>query len=96
MLQRLDAQSRWHLRTFMGQVAFLALIGVPVLLVDRHAPALYLMQLRAMFSLSAIVLLVLGVISRQALSQSSLRVWDHFLAFVMLKAGCSLALRMLG
>jgi hypothetical protein len=96
MLQYLDAQSRWHLRTFASQVAFLALIGLPVLLIDRHVPALYLLQLRTMFGFSALIMLVLGVASRQALSRASLCVWDHFLAFLLLKVGCSLALWMLG
>lgn len=95
MLQRLDARSRWHLRVFGGQVLFLALTGAPVLLVDRHAPVLYLLELRAMFRMSALVLLLVGLFARQPPSRASLCLWDHVLAFVLLGAGCSLALRLL-
>ena len=96
MLQHLDAKSRWHLQTFAAQVIFLAVVGAPALLIDRHAPMLYLLELRTMFGLSAVVLLVLGVFSRQRLLQADICIWDHFLAFVLLKVGCSLALRLLG
>lgn len=95
ILQRLDDQSRWHVRTFTSQVVFLSLIALPVLLIDQHAPTLYLQQLQKMFGIAALVLLALGVVLRQALSRSSLCVWDHFLAFVLLKAGCSIAVEML-
>lgn len=95
-MQHLDAQSRWHVRLFAGQVAFLSLIGAPALLVDRHAPALYLLQLRAMFGFSALIQLVLAMIARQPLSPSRLCIWDHFLAFLLLNIACSLVLRMLG
>lgn len=95
MLRHLDARSRWHMRVFGGQVVFLALTGAPVLLVDRHAPALYLLELRAMFGISALVLLLFGLLSRQAPMRTSLGMWDHALAFLLLREGCSLALRLL-
>lgn len=94
MLRHLDARPRWHVRAFGGQVMFLALTGAPVLLVDRRAPALYLLELRAMFGVSALVLL-LGLLSRQGPSRSSLGMWDHVLAFLLLREACSLALRVL-
>lgn len=92
MLTRLDAKSRRHVQTFACQVAFLALIGAPVLLIDRHAPTLYLLQLRTMLGLSALVILAVGVFSRQPMSHTSFCIWDHFLALVLLKLGCSVAL----
>jgi len=96
MPRRLDAQSRGHLQAFAGQVGFLALIGLPVLLIDSHAPMLYLVQLRTMFDITGFVMLVIGVSERKQFSPTSLCIWDHCLAFILLKCGCSLALRLLG
>jgi hypothetical protein len=95
MLNSLDAQSRSHLQRFAGQVAFLTLIAAPVLLVDSHVPRLYLLQLRAMFTLSALVILVVSVLSRQPWSKTSFCIWDDFLTFGLLKSGCSIALWLL-
>jgi hypothetical protein len=96
MLQRLDAQSRGQLRIFAGQVGFLAMIGLPVLLIDSDAPTLYLMQLRTMFGFTGFVMLAIGVFTRRPMSRTTLGVWDHCLAFILLKSGCSLALWLLG
>jgi hypothetical protein len=96
MAREIDQQSRWHLRTFGGQVMFLAVIGLPALLVDGAEPALYLTQLRTMFGLSAFLLLALATISRRPLPRSHLCIWDHAMGFQLLKLGCALALRALG
>jgi hypothetical protein len=91
-MRPLDAQSRWHLRVLGRQVVFLTLIGLPTLVVDRHPPVLYFLELQRMFGLLALVLLALGVATRQPLARSSLCVWDHVAACVLLTSGCSLAL----
>jgi hypothetical protein len=95
MLDHVDERSRLRLRVFAAQVAFLSLIGVPALLVDNHAPTLFLLELRTMFTLSASVLLVFGILSRQRLSPGSLCIWDHIAGFLLLKTGCSVALRLI-
>ncbi len=91
-MRPLDAQSRWHLRVLGRQIAFLVLIGLPALLVDRHPPVLYFLQLQRMFGLLALVLLALGVVTRQPLARASLCVWDHAAASMLLAIGCSLIL----
>ena len=96
MLDRFDARSRDHLRAFAALVGFLAVIGLPVLLLDSHAPRLYLLQLQAIFGLSSLIILALALFSRRPLSATSLCIWDHCLAFCLLKLGCSLALSLVG
>ena len=95
MLDRFDAQSRDHLRAFAAQVGFLAAIGLPLLLLDSHAPRLYLLQLQATFGLSSLIIFALALFSRRPLLPTSLCIWDHCLAFYLLKLGCSLALFLL-
>jgi hypothetical protein len=92
----LDEGSRRVLRTFAGQVALLGALGVPALLIDSHAPALFLHQLRTAFGLSALVVFMIGVVSRQRLERASLGIWDHVAALLLLQSGCSAALRLLG
>ena len=96
MLQGLDAQSRLHLRSFVGQVGFLAIISLPMLLVDSHAPTLYLTQLHALFGFTGLVMIAIGVFTRRPLLPSSFCIWDHCLALTLLKSGCSVALWLLG
>ncbi|MCA7121277.1 MAG: hypothetical protein LGL72_18195 [Acidibrevibacterium sp.] len=91
-MRPLDAQSRWHLRVLGKQIVFLVLIGLPTLLVDRRPPLLYFLQLQRMFSLLALVLLTLGVVTRQPFTRASFCVWDHVAASVLLATGCSLVL----
>ncbi len=93
-MRPLDAQSRWHLRALARQVAFLTLVGLPALLVDRHPPVLFLLQMRQMFALLAFILFLLGMISRQPISRTHLGIWDHAAACVLLATGYSLALSM--
>lgn len=95
MWRSLDPQSRWHLRVLGGQVMLLAMVGMPALLLDEHRPRLFLLELRGMFGLSALVLLVLGALSRQPWSPGRFCLWDHLLAFVLLKLGCSVILALL-
>ena len=84
-----------QVRMFTGQVTFLALIGAPALLFDSHRPMLFVLELQAMFGISALISLFFGVLSRQRISPTSLGVWDQFAALMLLKAGCSVALRLL-
>ena len=95
VMRPLDAQSRWHLRVLARQVAFLTLVGLPALLVDRHPPVLFLLQLRRMFDLLAFVLFLLGIVSRQPITRARLGIWDHAAACVLLASGCSLALALM-
>jgi hypothetical protein len=67
-----------------------------MLLLDSHAPRLYLLQLQATFGLSSVILLALALFWRRPLSPTSLCVWDHCVAFCLLKIGCSLALSLVG
>ena len=93
-LPRLDPHSGRHLRAFAGQVGFLVLSSSPTLLIDGHAPVLFLSLLRTMFGLTALVLLIAGLLSRQWTPERSFGLWDHCLAFVLLQLGCSIALRL--
>jgi hypothetical protein len=95
MLHSLDETSRVHLRAFAGQVGFLAAICSPVLLIDSHAPVLYLLQLRIMFGFTALAVFSIGVFSRRSLAPHSFCIWDHVLALLLLKSGCSIALSLL-
>ena len=92
---RLDPRLRRHLRAFAGQVGFLVLSSSPALLIDDHAPVLFLSLLRTMFGLTALVLLSAGLLSRQRTPEGSFDLWDHCLAFVLLQLGCSIALRLI-
>lgn len=94
--RRPDLHPRYHLRVFAGQVGFLVLSSSPTLLVDDHAPVLFLSLLRSMFGLTALVLLIAGLFSKQRTPQTSFGLWDHCLAFVLLQLGCFIALRMIG
>jgi hypothetical protein len=92
MLQRLDGDARGQLRAFAVQISVLAAIALPVLLIDGHAPRLYLLQLRTLFGLSGFIALVLGALSRQTVPPDRFCVWDHCLAFLLLKSACGAAL----
>ena len=95
-LPRLDPHLRRHLRAFAGQVGFLVLFSSPTLLIDDHAPVLFLSLLRTTFGLTALVLLIAGLFSRQRTPEADFGLWDHCLAFVLLQLGCSIALRLIG
>ena len=92
----LEPRLRRHVRVFLGQVAFLTLLDSPTLLVDRHPPLLFLMLLRIMFALTALVLLIAGLFANWRRPEMVFDLWDHCLAFFLLALGCSIALRLLG
>lgn len=95
--RRLDPRFGRHLRAFAGQVAFLVLIGSPALLIDAHPPILFLRVLRGLFSLTALWLLAVGLLTkRRTPPGKSFDLWDHCLAFTLLQLGCSIALRLIG
>ena len=92
----IEPRLRRHLRVFLGQVAFLTLLDSPTLLMDHYPPFLFLMLLRTMFALTALVLLIAGLFSNWKKPEIGFDLWDHCLAFVLLALGCSIALRLLG
>lgn len=95
LLRNLDHRSRIHLRLFSGQVAFVILFSAPTLLIDQHRPILFLSLIHVMFGLSALVVLVAALVKRRPISPSSLCVWDHAFALLLLMLGCSAVLRLL-
>jgi hypothetical protein len=95
VLRELDQGSRIHLRLFGRQVAFLLLFGSPALFVDEHRPRLFLSMIRTMFGLSALIVLGVAVFTRRPLSPTSLCLWDHLPAMMLLVLARSIALRLL-
>ena len=95
MSQRRDPHSRLHIRTFARQVGLLVLCCLPTLLVDDHAPILFLSLLRELFGFTAAFLLVISFFFKQRAPGVGFRPIDHCLAFVLLQLGCSIALHLL-
>ena len=83
------------MRLFLGQAGFLVLASSPTLLLDHRPPVLFLLLLRNMFGLTALVLLIAGLFSTRRTPGADFGLWDHCLAFVLLQLGCSIALRLL-
>lgn len=94
-LSHLDELSRLHLSLFQRQVAFLLLFSTPALLVDQHRPVLFLCMLQKTFAFSAFIVSGLALLSGRALSTTSLCLWDHVAALLLLSLLCSIALRLL-
>ncbi len=82
VLQRIDPHSRRHLRAFFARVVLLVPTSSPTLLVDDHAPVLFLSLLRTTFGLTALFLAIGGLFSRQQTREAGIGLWDHCLAFV--------------
>jgi uncharacterized membrane protein len=95
VLRDLDERSRVHLRLFGCQVAFIVLFSAATLVVDQHRPILFLSLMHAMFGVSALVVLGAGFVTRRPISPTSLCIWDHAFAMLLLMLLCSVALRVL-
>jgi hypothetical protein len=94
-LRELDERSRVHLRLLGRQVAFVALFSGPALIIDQHRPLLFLSLMRAMFGLSALVVLGIAFLTRRPMPPTSLCIWDHAAVMLLLTLACSAALRLL-
>lgn len=94
-LRNLDVQSRTQLRLFRIQVAALVMFGAPALILDQRRPFLFLFELRTMFGLSAMILVLAAVLTRRPVCGESLGTWDHAAAMVLLTLGCSIVLQLL-
>jgi hypothetical protein len=95
MLPHLDERSRLFLQSFAVQVASCMLVSVPALLIDRHRPTLFLLELRKMFGLSTLTSLGVGIFARQRPSPVSPWIWYNIAALLLLRYGRSAALRLL-
>lgn len=95
LLRDLDERSRVHLRVLGRQVAFIVLFSAATLLIDQHRPILFLSLMRTMFGFSALVVLGVAFFTRRPVSPTSLCIWDHALAMVLLALLCTVALKML-
>jgi hypothetical protein len=90
----LDQRSRVHLQAFGRQVAFILLCSFPMLLIDKHRPALCLFMMRAMFGFSTLFVVSVAVLTRQPVSSKSLCIWDHVVGMLLLTLVCSIALQL--
>jgi hypothetical protein len=88
----LDVQSRRHVGIILRQVALVAVICLPMALASEDPLKNYLLLLRVTFGFSALVMTLTATMARARLSPTSLCVWDHGAALLLLKLGCSLAL----
>jgi uncharacterized membrane protein SirB2 len=52
-------------------------------------------MIRTMFGLSALIVLGVAVFTRRPVSPTSLCIWDHLPAMMLLVLACSIALRLL-
>jgi hypothetical protein len=95
MLREPDKHSRLHLHLFIRQVAFVVLCSLPALLIDRHRPALFLLMMRGMFGFSALGAFGAAVFMRRPVSSTSLCIWDHAAAMLLITVAFSLAIRLL-
>ncbi len=88
----LDDQSRHHVGIILRQVAIVSVICLPFALASADPLKEYLMLLRVAFGFSALVVTVTATLTRARLSPTSLCIWDHGAALLLLKLGYSLAL----
>lgn len=93
LLRGVDARSRLHLRAFCGQVAFIVLLCTPTLFIDQHRPLLFLWFTHILFAATALILVGVAVVTRQSVSHTSLCMWDHVYAMLILMLISSIALR---
>ncbi len=94
LLRDLDERSRVHLRLFARQVAFVVLFSAPMLLIDQHRPVVFLSLMRTMFGLAALIVLGAAFLTNRPVSPTSLCIWDHALAMLLLTVICSIVLRL--
>jgi hypothetical protein len=90
-----DHMSRVHLRVFSRQVAFLSIFSSPAILFDDQRPHLFLSMIRTMFALSALIVFGVAFLARQPLNPTSLCLWDHVPAMLLLAIACLMGLWML-
>jgi hypothetical protein len=88
----LDEQSRRHLGLIVRQTLLMAAICLPFALVNDDPLTEYLLLLRITFGFSSFAIFITAALSRAPLSRTSLCIWDHGAALLLLKFGCALAL----
>jgi hypothetical protein len=81
---------------FGGQIVFLVLGSSPALLIDDHAPVLFLLLLRTLCGFTAVFLLIAGLFLKRRQHGAGFGPLDHCLAFVLLQLGCSITLHLIG
>ncbi|OJV31673.1 MAG: hypothetical protein BGO24_05745 [Sphingomonas sp. 67-36] len=95
LLREQDSRSRIHLRAFCGQVGLILLLCAPTFALDHRPPFLFLFFVHLFFAASALVLVGVALVTRQPVSRTSLCMWDHVFAMLLLMLISSAALRML-
>jgi hypothetical protein len=94
-LPGLDDRSRRQIGLLARQVVLVAVICLPVTL-DGGSPLRdYLSLLRAVFGFSALAVTGAAMLTRAPLSDTSLCIWDHGMALLLLKFVCALSLEWL-
>ena len=88
----LDEQSRRHLGIIVRQTLLLAAMCLPLALMADHPLMEFLVLLRVAFGFSSAAVAFVATFSRAPLSPTSLCIWDHGAALLLLKLGCELAL----
>jgi hypothetical protein len=94
MLSEPNEHSRIYLRLFGRQAVFVVLFNVPALFLDQNKPALFFLVMREMFGFSALGALGGAVLLRRPVSTTSLCIWDHAAAMLLITLGLSVAIRL--
>jgi hypothetical protein len=94
MLSEPNEHSRMHVRLFVRQAAFVVLFSVPASFLDQHKPALFFLVMREMFGFSALGALGGAVLLRRPVSTTSLCIWDHAAAMLLITLVLSVVLRL--
>jgi hypothetical protein len=77
-LRGLDERSRFHLRGFCRQLAFVVLLfSASTLLIDQHRPILFLSLMRTMLGFSAAFVFGVALLTRRPVSPTSLCISDQ-------------------
>ncbi len=91
----LDDRSRRHLSIILRQVVLVGVICLVTALWAQDPLREYLLLMRQVFGFSALVLTSMATLTRARLSSTSLGIWDHSAALLLMKLSCSLALDLL-
>ncbi len=91
---RLDPTSRLHLRIFAFHLGLVTTLTLPVLVLQPRGLAGLLAHLAMLFTVSALSLSVLALLSGHRMLRRSLGLWDEVLAMIALSLGCSIVLRL--
>jgi hypothetical protein len=80
-----------HAGLLLRHVVLVAAICLPIAMAGEDGLQEYLRLMRAVFGFSALVVTAMATFSQARLSPTSLCIWDHATALLLLKLACALA-----